>query len=602
MGKIKVLPAEVVEKIAAGEVVERPASVVKELVENSLDAGATRIEVRLERAGLGLIAVRDNGEGMTAEDAALALTRHATSKIRTATDLAAVVSFGFRGEALPSIAAVSHLELVSAVRGAVAGVKVACTGGGGPEVTSCAAAPGTLVEVRQLFFNTPARYKFLKSEATELKHIVEVLTRLAVVRPDVSFQAAHEGRELFTTSGSGDRREVLGLVLGRGEDARWLPLEADNRLFHVRGWLAPPELARTSRQQQIIIINGRWVKSPVLALAVEGGYGPFLVNSRRPVFCLEISSEPALVDVNVHPAKLEVRLSHEQELKALVGQAVRQALRRHAVLPAASSRMPAPALGDNKEDFRQPAAWVVKERAIAYPREEPAGSPRTFAFPAADPVGKGLPAPGGPAEGAPTEVEGCGSFPALTLLGQILDTYLVASGPEGLYLIDQHAAHERILFEQLLAEAERGTVAVQQLAVPQTITVTEPELAVWREGSDTWRRIGFDLAEFGADTLVLRAAPKVLTLGAAVRLVQDLLEQPPAGEQGAWERERHRLLSLLACHGAIRAGRPLSLAEGKELLAQLARCRHPYNCPHGRPTCLCLTKRELDKRFLRLLA
>ncbi|MDK2855587.1 MAG: mismatch repair protein MutL [Bacillota bacterium] len=601
MGKIRVLPPEVVERIAAGEVIERPASVVKELVENSLDAGATRVEVTLQRAGLDLIAVRDDGEGMTPEDARLALVRHATSKISKAEDLIAVQSFGFRGEALPSIAAVAHLKLVSAVPGAVEGVQVECAGGSEPEVTPCAAAPGTLVEVRRLFFNTPARFKFLKSEHTELKHIVEVLTRLAVLRPDVSFRATSDGRDLFTTSGSGSRRAVLELVLGRGEDIGWIPFEAENRHFRLAGWLAPPEFARATRSQQVLIVNGRWVKSSFLALAVEAGYGPHLVNSRHPVFCLEVNTAPGLVDVNVHPAKLEVRLSHEKELRALIQDAVRRALGQKDVLLKAPARMPLPASGDNSGG----TGTFVKEESAAY-REEGLFS---FACPhapasvghSARPLAAGTaePLPEGPPN---TEGALWPGFVSAEYLGQALGTYLVTAGPDGIYLVDQHAAHERVLFEKLGQNLDREGIPVQPLVVPQTIVVTEPEHAAWASRKEYWNRIGLQLEEFGTNTLILRAVPQILPVSQALNFVRDLLEETQEIEgEAVWEKERRHFLSLLACHAAIRAGQVLSPQEATHLLAELGRCRHPFNCPHGRPTVICLSRRELEKRFLRLL-
>lgn len=601
MGKIKVLPPEVVERIAAGEVIERPASVVKELIENALDAGATRVEVTLERAGLDLIAVRDNGEGMTPEDARLALTRHATSKISKAEDLFTVQSFGFRGEALPSIAAVARLKLVSAVPGAVEGVQVECAGGSEPEVKPCAAVPGTLVEVRGLFFNTPARFKFLKSEQTELKHIVEVLTRLAVLRPDVSFRATSDGRDLFTTSGSGSRRAVLELVFGRGEDISWIPLEAENRHFRLAGWLAPPEFARATRSQQVLIVNGRWVKSSFLALAVEAGYGPYLVNSRHPVFCLEVNTAPGLVDVNVHPAKLEVRLSHEQELRALIQDGVRRALRPKGVPLETPVRMPFPASGDNSgrtESFAKEESAAYREEGLLSPAVSQATAGAGYSVPPPAERSEGL-----LPEGPPTTCSGLWpGFLSAKYLGQALGTYLVTAGADGIYLVDQHAAHERVLFEKLAENLDREGIPVQPLLVPQTITVTEPEHAAWALRKECWGRIGLQLEEFGTNTLLLRAVPQILPVSQALNFVRDLLEETQEKEEEAvWEKERRHFLALLACHAAVRAGQVLSSQEAAHLIAELGRCRHPFNCPHGRPTVICLSRRELEKRFLRLL-
>ncbi|MDK2882462.1 MAG: mismatch repair protein MutL [Bacillota bacterium] len=601
MGKIKVLPPEVVERIAAGEVIERPASVVKELVENALDAGATRIEVTIKGAGLDLIAVRDNGEGMTPEDARMALIRHATSKIRKAEDLMVVESLGFRGEALASIAAVSHLKLVSAVPGAVEGVQVECAGGSEPEVLPCAAVPGTLVEVRRLFFNTPARFKFLKSEQTELKHIVEVLTRLAVLRPEVSFRATSDGRDLFTTSGSGSRRTVLELVFGRGEDVDWIALEAENGHFRLSGWLAPPEFARATRSQQLFIVNGRWVKSSFLALAVEAGYGPYLVNGRHPVFCLEVNTAPGLVDVNVHPAKLEVRLSHEQELRALIQDAVRRALRPRSMPFETPARMPLPASGDNsartgsliKEESAAYQEKVLFSRTVSQAPVKRDHSAPTLAERIVEPQ------PGNPPDSGVALWPG---FFSAEYLGQALGTYLVTAGPDGIYLVDQHAAHERVLFEKLADNLDREGIPVQPLLVPQTITVTQLEHAAWALRREYWHRIGLQLEEFGDNTLLLRAVPQVLPVTQAQNFVRDLLEKAQEGEEGAvWEKERKHFLALLACHAAVRAGQVLSHQEAARLIAELGRCRHPFNCPHGRPTVICLSRRELEKRFFRLL-
>lgn len=595
MARVRVLPPEVVQQIAAGEVVERPASAVKELVENSLDAGATRVEVTLERAGLDLIAVRDDGEGMLPEDAVLALTRHATSKIRSAADLMTVKSFGFRGEALPSIAAVSYLELTTAVPGAVSGVKITCVGGEEPQVTTCATAPGTLVQVRRLFFNAPARFKFLKSEQTELRHILEVLTRLALVRPDVSFRVTHDGREAFTTSGSGDRREVVELVLGKGEEVPWMPVEAKGPLFCVAGWVAPPEFARGSRSQEVLIVNGRWVRSPFLALAVESGYGPFLASGRHPAFCLEVTTSPGLVDVNVHPAKLEVRLSHEQELRSLISQAVRQALRSAAVPVPAPARMDTAEGGDNTSETRP----LLREVSLRYAAELRAG--REEAAPGDSFSERILPQTDTTAEPLEHTTSLASAWPALTLLGQALATYLVAAAPEGIYIVDQHAAHERVLYERLVHELVSERIPSQCLLVPQTFTVSGPELAAWRKKRDLWRTFGFDLEEFGEDTLILRAIPQILSPSAASGLLRQLLEETDGAADNAAEDNRHRVLASLACHAAVRAGQALSLPEGQQLLADLAHCAHPYNCPHGRPTLFFLNRRELEKRFLRVL-
>ncbi|MGI6604055.1 MAG: DNA mismatch repair endonuclease MutL [bacterium] len=607
MGKVHILPDEVVQQIAAGEVVERPASVVKELLENALDAGASRVEVVLERAGLSLITVRDNGEGMSVEDAMLALTRHATSKIRSAADLDSVTSLGFRGEALPSIAAVSHLELITAKAGAVAGVRVTSTASGEPQVQECSASTGTIVHVKDLFYNTPARFKFLKSEQTELKRIVEVITRLAVVRPDVSFRATHAGREIISTSGSGDRGEVVSMVLGKGADLPWLEVEAENRLFRVHGWIAPPEFARGTRSQQILMVNGRWIKSPGLSSVVEAACSKHLVSSRHPVFCLEVRTHPGLVDINVHPAKTEVRFSHEQELRTLVHHAVRQALRSAGVPAAAlSHRMSGPVIGENTGGqlplMRDSLGnYVVEMPSKPYVHLNEGKQVLLNECPNSAAVPSLRPKATQEKDSTVAAPRGVGvQWPELIFLGQALLTYLVASGPQGIYLVDQHAAHERILFEKLARDFREGTFSVQYLLVPQTLIVTEPELAIWRTNKDLWSKFGLELEEFGDDTLVLRTIPEVLPPGDAIDLVRELLDQEEASF--VLKERLHQLQSAVACHAAIKAGQTITSTEAVALLTELAQCEHPYNCPHGRPTLVCFTRRELEKRFLRRLS
>jgi len=594
LNKIRILPDQVIKQIAAGEVVQRPSSVVKELVENALDAGAQRIEIQVEKAGSDLISVRDDGCGMTADDAILALRRHATSKIATADDLISVSSLGFRGEALPSIAAVSEFQLITAKREALSGVRIRSQGGSSPEISKCQAVPGTWISVHNLFFNTPARLKFLKTERTELRHITEVITRLAVVRPDVSFRALSQGRELITTSGAGERKEVVELILGKGTTIPWITIDTSTPLGRLSGYVAPAEFARRSRNHQITIINGRWVKSPLLSSAIGAAFEPQLVRNCHPVFCLELEIEPKLVDINVHPAKLEVRLSQEREVWQFAYQTIKAAL-----YPGPAIQVQHPSSMATTNVTNNPlttSSWKLRENHSPYTavtNTEPPILPTKIS------PGTQLSDSLQPQLKLPLSHP---SWPQLSFIGQVLQTYLVAESEDGVYLVDQHAAHERILYEQIGQTWEQNKVPLQHLLVPQTFTVTEAELALWKQKRDLWQEAGIVLEEFGINTLVLRSVPQIMSLEAAVTLTQELLEEDPNSQgQLAWEQERQRLQATLSCHAALKSGQNLTIEDADQLLNQLKQCKHPYNCPHGRPTMICLTKRELDRRFLRRL-
>lgn len=598
LGKIKVLTDKVIQQIAAGEVVERPASVVKELVENALDAGAKRIELEVEKAGFDLISVRDDGCGMTAEDALLALTRHATSKITSTEDLAAIATLGFRGEALPSIAAVSNFKMITATEGALSGVCIDSYGGSPPEVTLCEAIPGTWISVQNLFFNTPARLKFLKSERTELKHITDTITRLAMVRPDVSFRALSQGRELITTSGSGKRKEVVELVLGKGSVIPWIEIDTTGPLGRLTGYIAPVQFARGSRNFQTVAVNGRWVKCPLVVSAVETAFKPQLVRNCHPVFFLELVIDPKLVDINVHPAKLEIRLSRDQEIWQFIYHAIK------TVLKQGSQLLTSYANHESKIDNNttgNPAAMLpalLKENTIPYTsiiQTNQSDSGTGIWAATSDKVNPDY------SEQLALPIS-TSSWPQLKYVGQVLRTYLVAEGVKDVFLVDQHAAHERILYERIKKTWQQNQIPLQQLLVPQTFTVTEKELTLWKEKKDLWLKAGIVLEEFGPDTLVLRSIPQIMSLPAAITLIQELLSEELGNQDKlAWEQERHHLQATLACHAALKAGQILTADEATQLIAQLGCCQHPFNCPHGRPTLICLSQRELDRRFLRRL-
>ncbi|RDV84767.1 DNA mismatch repair endonuclease MutL [Ammonifex thiophilus] len=557
MGKIKVLDPDTVSLVAAGEVVERPASVVKELVENALDAQARRITVRVEK-DFGPITVVDNGCGIPADEVLLAFSRHATSKISTARDLENITTLGFRGEALPSIAAVSRLTMKTREPGAEEGMLVEIAGGEVLRKETVGAPPGTQVIVRDLFYNVPARRKFLSSWRAESSHIVDLLEHLALAWPEVSFSFWLAGREVFHTPGTG-LLPAITAIYGAEVASTLLPLEAEEGELKIRGFLGRPELARGHRRHQVVVVNRRLVRHYGIAQAIAEAFGSLLPAGKHPFFVLFLELPPRLVDVNVHPQKTVVRFADEREVLALCREAVKRALfgeRRPMVKTPPS---PPPRSWD--EALRE-LRFSVKE--VASMAERVAESPPTYLF----------------------------SFlPPLTYLGFLPPVYILAQGPEGLYVVDQHAAHERILFEKYAKAAENQGVPSQGLLEPIPVSLKGRE---WEEIGPYIMRFGFVLEPFGRGTALLRAIPADLEVAAACLLLEEFLT---SWEEIPVPRREREVLALMACHGAVRAGEVLSPPLAQELLNQLAACHEPTVCPHGRPTFFSLSYQELEKRL-----
>jgi DNA mismatch repair protein MutL len=561
---IQVLQPSVAERIAAGEVVERPASVVKELVENSLDAGARTIAVEIEGAGLRSIRVVDDGAGIAAAEVPLAFQRFATSKIRRLEDLDAVETFGFRGEALPSIAAVAHVTLTTRPPDADTATRIVVAGGVVEALAPHGAPPGTTVEVTRLFYNTPARRKFLKSVARERALIAAAVERAAMASPRVAFRLVIEGRQVeFWPPAAAPTRVADLLAAGRLDEL----VEARGRIpgGTLAGWLARPERGRPARTGQHVFVNRRPVASAALRRAVEQGYAQLLPVGRFPVFAVFIEIDPALVDVNVHPRKLEVRFHDEGALFGAVARTVRAALRSVSLVPTAVARPaagalpPIPAAAGAREG--PPLVLSAREVAAAY------------------------------------DATAADRLVALRPLGQLLGTYVLAEGPDGLYLIDQHAAHERIVYERLLAARRRGGVASQTLAVPLTLDLTPAQMSLAVGHADALRALGYEIEPFGARTLLLRAVPAP----AVGREPDALLHRAlgALGEAGGGDDPLERLAIATACHTAIRAGDRLTPEGIAALLADLAATEDPFTCFHGRPTVVRVGRGELERWFLR---
>ena len=559
--RIHLLSQVVADRIAAGEVVERPASVVKELVENALDAGATEVVVDVEGAGAALIRVADNGSGIHPDDLRLAVQRFATSKIVDAADLSVVQTLGFRGEAVPSIAAVSHLEVITALHGGGGGRRIRLSGGEIQDEGPVGAPPGTVVTVRQLFFNTPARRKFLKSSAREFSLIVDALQRLALAHPVVAFRLTHDGDEVVRYL-AGTPPDRAAAVLGEQVVAQTLAVEQNINGVATRGWLGRPELARGTRRQQYLYVNHRPIHSRMLMAAIEQACEQIVPPGRYPVYAVFLALPPDAVDVNVHPRKLEVRFDDDHRVFRAVGRAVRETLRAAQLLrPVTAPSSAVPVL------------------AGALPLEN-------------------MPVPGTQVREA--EVVTSGRLPAMRLLGQLHRTYLLAQGETGLIVIDQHAAHERVLYEQMLATRRRGLATSQALIHPEPITVGAGEFALLERHADALRELGFDLEPFGERTVLIRGAPQITASGSAEQLLRDLLAQAAEDMRlGAADSLVERLTITAACRSAVRAGDPLSAEQMVHLLRDLAATEDPFTCFHGRPTMVALPLEQVERWFLR---
>jgi DNA mismatch repair protein MutL len=586
---IHVLSGELVDQIAAGEVIERPASVVKEIVENSLDAGATRIEIDVERGGVGLVRVRDDGRGIAATELPLALARHATSKIASLDDLEAVNTLGFRGEALPSIASVAKLRIASRASGAEQGAEIRCEGGTMSEVRPCAQPFGTTVEVRDLFYNVPARRKFVRSDATELSHIARLVERLALSRFDVTFRLRHGTRVLLDAPAVGAPQEEearLAQVLGEEFPATAIPVRHAAGPVMLSGWAGLPTRSRAQADQQFWFVNGRNVRDRLLMNAVRLAYRDVLYHGRHAAYVLYLALDPKLVDVNAHPGKLEVRFRDSRQIHEFVFRALERAL------------------ADTKPDVNAPIAAGPAGLGAGEGRSTlgaPRAAPHSAALPlfsaARDPW-KIVAAVG--ADPAAPMLLPAGDAPLGTALAQLHGAYILAQNREGLVLIDMHAAHERVLYEKFKAERERAGIASQHLLEPIVIEVKAHELTRILEERGQWQAAGFEIDALGDTRLALRRVPAALNpreiRQVVTSLIADLaLDVSTHHLEGAADR----FLGTLACRSAIHVHRRLSLEEMEALLRQMEATERANQCNHGRPTWTRLTLQQLDQLFLR---
>jgi DNA mismatch repair protein MutL len=583
MGVIRVLPEAVANKIAAGEVIERPASVVKELVENALDASATAIDITVENGGFRLIRVSDNGSGMAPEDAKLAFQRHATSKIISAEDLERIASLGFRGEALPSIAAVSRLKLQTRPEGKPGGVEITIEGGVGRGSREAACAQGTTVEVRDLFFNTPARRKFQKSDSTELGHILDTVSRLALPAFGVRFTLQSNGKKLFDYMPAPELSLRAAEVLGEEAASAMIPLEAAEGPLKLTGLIAKPILTRSTRSAIELFVNRRWVRSTPLSYGVLAGYHGLLMHGRYPVAVLFLETDLERVDVNVHPTKQEVRISREPEVAEFIKRSIKACLEGAKKIAPSLNLPPAYAGETPAKSYRLNAPPVSETR-------EPAPS-----FSVASVL---APAPVTLAE--PLALKE--AFRITRILGQLHGTYIVAETEEGFILVDQHAAHERVVFEALLKGLRSGKAERQALLLDEVLDVPQKQLDLFKTAKPLLVRLGFEIEEFGPRSFVIRSYPAALGEIHPVRLLQSFLDEAEEGKlRSALDDHAETVAALCACKkSSVKAGDSMAPQAMRALLERLAGCENPYACPHGRPVFFSQTLSELEKQFKRI--
>lgn len=597
---IRVLDEVTANKIAAGEVVERPASVVKELVENSLDANASEIRIELTDGGKKLIRVTDNGTGMSREDAVLSLKRHATSKIRSADDLFAIYSLGFRGEALPSISSVARVEIVTRRESDEYGTSVLCERGEIVSVSDAGSRTGTSITVSDLFCYVPARQKFLKTTQTELGHVIELVNRYAVSHHEVDISLIHNERVIFRASQSEHVQDSILTVYGRDAAEAVIPIQGQIGPYSINGFVSKPSFSKTSRSGQLFFVNGRYVRNRNLIHALDDAYKGILPQGRYPLFVGFIEVDPELVDVNVHPTKIEVKFVKEWEVHNLLSTAVKGALSSALISPVggesfhpATQHVQRPSFGVyndtnlnppgsrlDLEPFRQAVANRIEQRE----QDDPFASMASTENRAADDDG----------ESNPLDL-----LAGAVVLAQARNMYIVAQSPKGVLIIDQHVAHERILYDQLCA-IDKG-VAVQRLIIPLTLTLNKREALVLENKLDDMRSLGFEMEPFGKETFVVRTIPALIAEKNYERILKDTIEE--LTELTVTRRlmiHKEGVITTTACKMAVKAGDRLSMEEMMRLVSELGRASNPYLCPHGRPIVVCITNRELDKMFGRV--
>lgn len=682
MGKIQELSERLANQIAAGEVVERPASVVKELVENAIDAGATQIDIAIEEAGLRKIQVIDNGEGIAEEDVVNAFKRHATSKIHNRDDLFRIRTLGFRGEALPSIASVSHVTLETAVAGQTQGTFLKLIGGKLEVQEAAPLRQGTKLTVENLFFNTPARLKYVKTLQTELANIGDIVNRLALSHPQIAFRLVHEGHKMLSTAGNGDLKQTIAGIFGVATAKKMLPIEIEDLDFKISGYVSLPEVTRASRNYLSTIINGRYIKNFALNKAIVQGYGSKLMIGRFPIAVIEITMDPLLVDVNVHPTKQEVRLSKEKELTALLAEAIKEALQEENLIPNAADnlafkkRLPRQDPSERPEqlqiDLAESAPPAQNKSDLAYDRtsgqfyvresypqdvdnsvgkfgekaednslidsqkaDSSVAEPPKETYQQGNAVDKPFvkEAQKDASETYPQEIqeeeevernhpdfhlgdkagekmlaqalaeeaqESQQRFPDLEYFGQMHGTYLFAQSQEGLYIVDQHAAQERIKYEYFREKIGQVTDDLQELLVPIVLEYPNSDALKLKEQAENLAQVGIHLEDFGSNSFIVRNHPTWYPPGEEESIIREMIDMLLTTGTVSVKKFREATAIMMSCKRSIKANHHLNEMQARVLLQDLAKCENPFNCPHGRPVLIHFTNSDMEKMFKRI--
>lgn len=638
MSKIIELPEILANQIAAGEVIERPASVVKELVENAIDAASSQITVDIEESGLKKIQVTDNGQGMEQADAAMSLHRHATSKIKSQADLFRIRTLGFRGEALPSIASVSRLSIKTASDRESYGTFLLANGGKVEKEEAVSTPVGTKITVEDLFFNTPARLKYMKSLQAELAHIIDVLNRLSLAHPEIAFTLINDGRELIRTSGNGDLRQAIAGIYGLNTAKKMIEISNADLDFEVSGYISLPELTRANRNYITILINGRYIKNFLLNRAILDGYGSKLMVGRFPIAIIDIQIDPYLADVNVHPTKQEVRISKEKELMQLISSAIAESLRKQDLIPDALENLAKSSTYHNHK--AEQTSLPLKQSTIYYDRDrndfflkEATVAEKSAKFTQVDSsVKESVDSPSASAvkyaerraysqDGKDhpdivlkdknqkrqlsklvkdLENEEVSSFPELDYFGQMHGTYLFAQGEGGLYIIDQHAAQERVKYEYYREKIGQVDSSLQQLLVPYLFEFPANDFVTLQEKMPILNEVGIYLEAYGENTFILREHPIWLQEKEIESAIYEMCDMLLLTNEVSIKNYRAELAVMMSCKRSIKANHTLDDYSARNLLSQLSQCKNPYNCPHGRPVLVNFTKSDMEKMFRRI--
>ncbi len=640
MNQIHVLDAETIDKIAAGEVVERPASVVKELVENAIDAGATSITVEIKDGGISFMRITDNGSGIAKEQIRTAFLRHATSKIDSAEDLSRIASLGFRGEALSSISAVSQVELITKTRDSLTGTRLIIEGGTEKTFEEVGAPDGTTFLIRNLFFNTPVRRKFLKQPATEGGYIIELMEHLALSRPDISFKFMVGSQTKFYTSGNGELKEVIYRIYGKDVAANLIPIDFEDEGLQIKGYLGSPALVRSNRNHEIYFLNGRFIRSSVLSKAIEEGYKEYLMQHKFPLCVLHLNVEDkSRVDVNVHPTKMEVRFSDGPAVYNLIMQAVRNCLKNREMIPEAALPEAKSPIASEKTGatYKEAALPGMPAKKTSSPVTEPVNNQGSVIGLKELQIMTDMLEETRPEKKAsvpePFETKRTQQFKVMEemryeaqrkdmmdfkqetlfetkvltqenrtryqVIGQVFDTYWLVQFEDKLYIIDQHAAHEKVKYERFMKQYQEKNIITQNLMPPIIVSLTGREEAILKEYQELFEHLGFEIEEFGGDEYALRAVPVDLygcnEKQMFLEVLDDLSELGPRESLKVVEEK----IASMSCKAAVKGNNRLSREEAEKLIDELLTLENPYNCPHGRPTIITMSKYEMEKKFKR---